>query len=190
MNNQQTPKPDQDLLLRASQGDAEAFGDLYEKYLNSIYRYVHYRLSSVEEAEDLTEQIFLKVWENLRDESKASQIQNFRAWLYRVAHNQVIDYHRKKQPISVDIQEHTGLLGRSDHDTEGDVQKKLDHQDVLSAIQTLDQQSQDVIMLRFMKELSHTEVAEILDLEPGHIRVLQHRALTQLRKVMRDENHE
>ncbi len=105
MNNHQTPNPDQELLQRARQGDVEAFGDLYEKYLDPIYRYVHYRLPSIEDAEDLTEHIFLKVWELVCEQDKITEINNFQAWLYRVAHNQVVDYHRKKRPISIDTQD-------------------------------------------------------------------------------------
>ena len=190
MNNHQTPNPDQELLQRARQGDVEAFGDLYEKYLDPIYRYVHYRLPSIEDAEDLTEHIFLKVWELVCEQDKITEINNFQAWLYRVAHNQVVDYHRKKRPISIDTQDDTGLFGRSDLDTEIDVLTKLDHQALRSAVGKLDDQSQQVIVLRFMNELSHAEVAEILDLEPGHIRVLQHRAITRLRNIMKDFNHD
>lgn len=190
MNNHQTPNPDQDLLQRASQGDVEAFGDLYQKYLDPIYRYVHYRLPTIEEAEDLTEHIFLKIWELVCDQDKITQIKNFQAWIYRVAHNQVIDFHRKKQPVSIDAQEETWVFGRSDLDTENDVQKMLDQQTLLAAVEMLDDQSQEVILLRFMNELSHAEVAAILDLEPGHVRVLQHRAVTRLRKIMKDISHD
>ncbi|MFN2144269.1 MAG: RNA polymerase sigma factor, partial [Anaerolineales bacterium] len=159
------------------------------RYLDPIYRYVHYRLPNVEEAEDLTERVFLKIWELICDQ-KITKINNFQAWLYRVAHNQVIDYHRKKKPITIDTQEETGLFGKSDLNTESDVQKKLDQQALLAAVEKLDDQSQEVIVLRFMNDLSHAEVAKILDLEPGHVRVLQHRAINQLRKIMKDFDHE
>jgi RNA polymerase sigma-70 factor (ECF subfamily) len=190
VNNHHLPTTDQDLLLEASRGDAEAFGELYERYLDQIYRYVHYRLPAAEEAEDLTEQIFLKTWELIRKGGKAAKIENFRAWLYRVAHNQVVDYHRKKQPLTVDMQENSGLFGKSGDDTEGDVQKNLDQQDLLEAILTLDLQSQEIIAMRFIHGLSHAEVAEALELKPGHARVLQHRALTKLRKIMQEVNDE
>lgn len=190
MNNNQTPNPDQDLLLRARQGDTDAFGDLYEKYLEPIYRYVHYQVPVTEEAEDLTEVIFLKVWEMLQTGKNVSKIRNFRAWLYRVSHNQVVDYHRKKRPLAVDFHENPGLIGQSDTDTEADVQKNLDQEALITAIKSLDEQSQEVIVLRFINGLSHAEVGEAMEIEPGHVRVLQHRALKKLRKIVGEKDDE
>ncbi|MBN2043517.1 MAG: sigma-70 family RNA polymerase sigma factor [Anaerolineales bacterium] len=190
MNNNQTPNTDQTLLLRASQGDQDAFGDLYEKYLEPIYRYVRYQILVTEEAEDLTETIFLKVWELLREGEIQVEIRNFRAWLYRVAHNQLVDYHRKKRPIPVDFHENPGLAGEADSNTETEVQINLDQDVLLRAIETLDQQSREVIIMRFIHGLSHTEVGEALALEPGHVRVLQHRALKKLKSFISEKDYD
>jgi RNA polymerase sigma-70 factor (ECF subfamily) len=190
VNNNQTPNPDQELLLLASQGNPDAFGDLYEKYLDPIYRYVHYQLPISEEAEDLTEAVFLKVWEMLRSSESTPEIRNFRAWLYRVAHNQIVDFHRKKRPVAVDFHENPGLIGKSAADTETDVQKNLDEETLIAAIKKLDEQAQEVIVMRFINGLSHSEVGEALEIEPGHVRVIQHRALKKLKKIMSEKDDE
>jgi RNA polymerase sigma-70 factor (ECF subfamily) len=165
----------------------DAFGDLYEKYLEPIYRYVRFHIPVTEEAEDLTEAVFLKVWELIRDSGDRPRIRNFRAWLYRVAHNQIIDHHRKKRPIAVDFHDNPGLIGQSESDTESDVLNILDQDALIEALNTLDQQDRDVIIMRFLHGLSHTEVGKVLELEPGHVRVLQHRALRKLRSDMSEK---
>jgi len=85
---------DAELIVRAVQGDADAFGDLYERYLDQIYRYVYYRVANSLEAEDLTETVFLKAWESLPGMRTNVKSMNFQAWLYRIAHNLVVDRYR------------------------------------------------------------------------------------------------
>src|SRR5512137_2072325 len=87
--------PEEDLIARAVQGDADAFGDLYERYLARIYRYTFYRVNDVADAEDLTEVVFLKAWKALGD--YRAGVVPFGAWLYRIAHNVIIDRHRTRK---------------------------------------------------------------------------------------------
>ena len=184
------PLSDQDLLRNAGDGDVEAFGALYERFLDPIYRYIFYRISSVEEAEDLTETIFLKAWENIRNRESAGEIENVRAWLYRIAHNQVIDYHRKKRPVSVDMDAHLQSNSEDRPSTEETVQAHIVQKGIQEAISALDEQAREIISLRFFNGLSHAEVAAVLDLKEGHVRVLQYRALKQLKKLLGEESHE
>ena len=187
MTSEQKPPSDQDLLRRAGDGDSSAFGDLYERYLEPIYQYVLYRLSSVEEAEDLTETIFLKAWENIRTKGNADQIENVRAWLYRIAHNLAVDYHRKKRPVSMDMHEQIDLTDQSAPSAEETVQARLSDHNLQTAVKALDEQSREIIVLRFFNGLSHAEVAGVLDLNEGHIRVLQYRALSRLKGILGEE---
>ncbi|MCH8878194.1 MAG: sigma-70 family RNA polymerase sigma factor [Chloroflexi bacterium] len=83
---------DSQLAARAIDGDAEAFGDLYERYQNAIYRYIYYRVGEQGEAEDLTETVFLKAWETM-PRFRVDQA-SFKTWLYRVAHNLLVDHRR------------------------------------------------------------------------------------------------
>ena len=87
------------LVLRAQKGDSEAFGVLYSWYLDAFYRYVYFRVDTTATAEDLTEEVFVRAWEAL----PTYEIRKypFKSWLYRIAHNLVIDHRRKQQPVAV-----------------------------------------------------------------------------------------
>jgi RNA polymerase sigma-70 factor (ECF subfamily) len=173
--------PETDLIARAQQGDASAFGRLYERHLDGIYRYVYYRVSDHDEAEDLTETVFLKAWEALpRFRTRGS---TFRAWLYRIAHNAVIDRHRThKTTLPLDE-----IPNASDDDTPTPEDLALAGQEAVQlevALSRLDPRSQEVIVNRFVNGLSHTETAKVMGLRVGHVRVLQHRALEAMRQLL------
>lgn len=177
-----TDLSDQLLLARAIQGDAEAFGDLYERYLDDIQRYIFFRVANRFDAEDLTETVFLKAWEAL-PHSKSS-IQNLRAWLYRIAHNVTVDYYRTPK-------ETMDLSSKQLHDRrpslEHQMQDRDTHRKLAKIIQSLDTNMQQVIICRFISGLSHAETAQVMGLKEGHVRVLQLRALQKLRKRLEDE---
>ncbi|HKJ27406.1 MAG TPA: sigma-70 family RNA polymerase sigma factor [Anaerolineales bacterium] len=187
MSEHQQELSDQELIQRAIIGDQDAFGDLYERYLDDIYRYVYYRVLDVNEAEDLTEAVFLRAWGNLQKGRRKVNITNFRAWIYRIAHNLVIDHHRKKKPVSLDLDVASSMREAAMPNSETIVQQQLDSAELAAAIHKLDDTLQQVIILRFLNELSHAEAAAVLDLKEGHVRVLQYRALKQLRKHLREE---
>jgi RNA polymerase sigma-70 factor, ECF subfamily len=172
-----TGLPDQILLERAIQGDAEAFGDLYERHLDEILRYVFYRVANRFEAEDLTETVFLKAWEALP--RFASSKVNLRAWLYRIAHNVVIDHYRARK-TTLDVSD---VLLRDEHPLpEQRVQAREQNQQLALALQSLNANLQNVIICRFINGLSHSETAQIMGMHEGHVRVLQYRALKKLRQ--------
>ncbi len=167
-----------DLLARALKGDAEAFGDLYERHMMSIYRYVYYRIGEVREAEDLTETIFLRTWQALPDFKlgKAS----FKTWLYRVAHNLMVDYYRTHKE-ELELPEDSEVPSPSPQPEEQVIaMEKSTH--IRMAIWKLKPQHQEVLTLRFINELSHKETAEVMGKSVGAVRVLQHRALKALQE--------
>ena len=172
--------PEQDLIARAVQGDADAFGDLYERYLARIYRYVFYRVNDVAEAEDLTEMVFLKAWEALEDYRLRDV--PFGAWLYRIAHNVIVDRHRThKETLSLE-----GQLVL--HDAISSPEDRLDWRETIESVaHALSQLSpihQQVLTLRFISGLSHAETALVLKRSEEAVRVLQHRALYALRELL------
>jgi RNA polymerase sigma-70 factor, ECF subfamily len=92
---------DQELVELAGKGTISAYGCLYDRYINQIYRYVYFRLASQMESEDLTEMVFLKTFEVIRQ--NRTKIDNFKAWIYRTAHNLVVDHYRlRKKPVSLE----------------------------------------------------------------------------------------
>lgn len=177
-----TDLSDQLLLARAIQGDAEAFGDLYERYLDEIQRYIYYRVANRFDAEDLVETVFLKAWEALpRSESS---IQNLRAWLYRIAHNVTVDYYRTPKEV-MDLS--AKQLRDRRPSLENQMQDRDTHRQLAHIIQSLDTNMQQVIICRFVSGLSHAETAQVMGINEGHVRVLQLRALQKLRKRLEEE---
>ena len=172
----------QPLLRLAMEGDKEAFGSLYEQYLDEVYRYVYFRVGSECEAEDITADAFLKTWEYLpRLSQQGSTIRNFRSWLYGVAKNLVTDYYRKEKPIALPDNAHDG-----EDPVRRTAEEKRELRQLAEAIMQLSPDYRQVIVLRFVNELSHRECAAVMGRTIGQTRVLQYRALKKLREVIDD----
>jgi RNA polymerase sigma-70 factor (ECF subfamily) len=169
------------LVERARRGDAEAFGQLYLLHLERIFRYVYYRVGTASEAEDLTEHVFLKAWEAVsRYESRGLP---FAAWLYRMAHNAVIDHYRASRPTT-SIDETFDLEDEKQSPT-GAVIAGVDREELRQAIQRLNHDQQLVVVMRFVEGMSHAEVGRILGKSEGAVRVIQHRALQAMARYLR-----
>jgi RNA polymerase sigma-70 factor (ECF subfamily) len=172
---------EEDLVIRAQQGDANAFGDLYERHLDKIYRYVFYRVGDVAEAEDVTETVFLKAWEAL-DRYRFRDIP-FSAWLYRISHNAIIDRYRAQKDMLVSLESQPDL--RDWADGPEDQLDALESSESLAwAISQLAPDYQQVLALRFVSGLSHGDTARIMSRSEEAVRVLQHRALRVLREQL------
>lgn len=169
--------PDKDLVELTRQGHGNAFGELYDRYFDLIFRYFYFRVSNRHDAEDLTETVFLRTLEAILH--KNANIHNFKAWLFRSAHNILVDHYRaKKNQVDFDEVEYL-----SDVNANPDA-SSLDGSDRMmlrQAIARLEPNLQQVISLRFIAGLSYVETAEVMDLNRNHLRVLQHRALKQLK---------
>jgi RNA polymerase sigma-70 factor (ECF subfamily) len=144
-----SPKNEARLVARATRGDQEAFGQLYEIYLDAIYRYLYHRVSVKEDAEDLTEHVFLKAWENL--EGYRPQGVGFRAWLYRIAHNALIDHYRTRRNPDP-LEEHYAIQDAK-ADTEDRLVAAEDMDRLTRAIVKLEPDHQHVLILRFVEGL-------------------------------------
>lgn len=177
----------QQLLLRAAEGDRHSFGQFYELHLREIYRYILFQVNDHDEAEDLTAKVFLEAWESLTGARQASRIKNIRAWIYRIAHNKVIDYRRMKKPHE-SIDDHEMKLQGAWLEAEMD--DVFIGQKLAEGIRQLPENYQEVIILRFINQMNHAEVAEIMNLTEGNVRVMQYRALEQMRKIVFEVNNE
>ena len=178
---------DEELIQRASKGDRQAFGLLYEKYLEAIYQYMFYRVGSEQEAEDLTEKVFLKIWERIPRLSREAPVRNFRAWLYRISHNLVVDYYRTRKETAP-LSSYESQIP-ADRGIEDNVDNQHEREMLVKAITQLEPQYQEIIVARFINQLSHAETAEIVRKSEGHVRVLQYRALKKLRSIMADQSN-
>ena len=171
------------LIVRAQNGDTEAFGDLYENYLDTIYRYIYYRVQNHQDAEDLTETVFLKAWQKIPDYRIGKT--PFAAWVYRIAHNIVIDHYRMRREI-IPLSEQPSLSDDK-MNLEEHILSQEQKQILMKAIKRLSPLHQHVLVLRFINGLKPTEVAEILERNVGAVRVLQHRALKALHTLLTAE---
>lgn len=172
---------EQNLVEAARKGDPEAFGALYDHYLPKIYRFVLIKVSHKEQAEDLTHQTFLKAWEKV--DTYKHQGYSFGSWLYQIARNNVIDHYRKGGD-QVDIEDVSPEdLGITDS-LVAEVEIKIKWDEILGAIKGLSDVEQDVLMMRFIEDMPHKEVAEAVDKSESAVKVIQHRALKKLKKTL------
>ncbi len=178
-----SPDDEAELLRQAKRGEADAFGVLYERYLNDVYRYIYYRIGDSLLAEDLTETVFLRVWENLAS-FQIGRI-SFRNWLLRIAHNLLIDEYRTRKETH-ELGEHLQLTDPAPTPEEEAITKES-HERLAAALRRLRPDHQHILALRFISGLSHSEAAQVLGKSEGTVRVLQHRALQALARLMARE---
>lgn len=164
------------LIAQARQGDKAAVSALYEAYARPIYRYISYRVASDLVAEDLTSEVFVRMVQGLPgyEDSGAP----FGAWLYRIAATRIADFYRQKhrmtaEPIS---DEQPG----DDTDPLNTLARQEEREQLRKALQALPEDYQTLLILRFMQQLPHTDVAAVLNKSEAAIRVMQHRALKAL----------
>lgn len=170
---------DEESIARGLQKrDPEAWAGIYEEYFPRVYRYIALRVGDKTEAEDLAEQVFLKALEAISSfKWRGAPVS---AWLFRIAHNQVIDYRRTtKTKLHLPLDE---SLVSNDVDPVLESERNLDINQVVQAVGQLTQAQRDVIELRFAGELSTAEVAKVLGKSQGAVKVLQHSALVALRR--------
>ena len=174
---------EQNLINQAKQGDASSFGVLYNKYLPQIYRFIFLKVSSKTEAEDLAHEVFLNAWQNLP--KYKDQGFPFSSWLYQIARNRTIDHFRTKKPIaSIDAlaEEKIELVSVNNSNVDDFLQVGL----VKSAIHELKEEHQNVLIMRFIEDMSPAQIANILGKSEGAVRLIQHRAIIELRELLKD----
>jgi len=171
---------EESLVRRAQQHDEEAFTQLYEEYFDKIYRYVALKIGDRMEAEDITQQVFLNAIKAIN--SFRWRGVPFSSWLFRIAHNQVVDHLRNKaKRATVPLEE---SLVASNDNPQLTVEQKLDIEQLNSAAKRLTPAQQEVISLRFAGEMSIAQAANVMGKSEGAIKALQHSAIVALRKVL------
>ena len=169
------------LVSQAKKGDVNAFSKLYDYFADNIYRYVFFRVDSVEDAQDLTETVFLKSWENLY-QYKSGGNNSFSSWIFRIAHNLVIDYYKLNKQIESLTEDYIDeRTGRHPLDI---TEKSLNSALLKDAIEKLKENYKQIIILKYINELSNDEIAAILKKNEGSVRILQFRALKELKKIL------
>jgi RNA polymerase sigma-70 factor, ECF subfamily len=170
---------DEQVIQQVKDGDAEAFGMLYEQYAEVIFRYVYSHLDGRLDAEDLTEEIFLRAWRALPKYDERGL--PFSAFLFRIARNSLIDYYRQRKVVQSieDIELQTREAG-----PEEVVESRIENGGLRETIGKLREDYRNVLIFRFLSGLSPEETAQVMQRSVGAVRVLQHRALTALKDLM------
>jgi RNA polymerase sigma-70 factor (ECF subfamily) len=168
------------LISHASQGDGGAFGILYERHVDRVYRYIAYKTCNTAIAEDLTSEVFLNAWKSIqRYEDRGYALST---WLLRLAHNEVTDYYRTKRN-DVSLPE-TDVHKSSMVEPDSFVELQSDKLELVNAIHQLPEEWQQIILLRFVEGVPFDDVAAIVGKSSGACRVIQHRALARLRELL------
>jgi len=180
--------PDSDeneILAKASQGDRDAFGYLYERYVERIFNYVYYRTGNVHDAEDITARVFYRALHhihNYRDRGVP-----FSAWLYRIAHNLVANWHRdgsRKQEIPLTEVPTIRYKGDAPEQT---LLYSEERENLLHLIHKLSPDRQNLLILKFVEHMSNAEIGQILGRSEGAVKSLYHRTLLSLRDEIGEE---
>jgi RNA polymerase sigma-70 factor, ECF subfamily len=167
------------LVVLVKGGDVDAFSKLYDIFITPLYRYIYYKVHK-DDVEDLTEMVFLKIWENIHRYEKG--VYSFSAWVFRIAKNLVIDHYRLFKATSelteqvADTREHVSPKVR--------VERELTKEHMKVAMTKLKENHREILLLKFMQDLRNEEIAEMLDKTEGSLRILQFRALKALRKIL------
>ncbi len=170
-------------IERAQKNDTEAFAQIYDEHFDKIYRYVFLRVRTREEAEDLTQQVFLNALQSIS--SYKWKGVPFSSWLFRIAHNQVIDHSRKVSKLQVTTMEIP--LAATGPDPVDIVGQEFEVERVREAMVGLTDLQREVISLRFAGELSTAETAKVMGKKEGAVKALQHSALGAIRRVLSGE---
>jgi RNA polymerase sigma factor (sigma-70 family) len=165
------------LLVRARQGNGDAFAQLYRANVQAIYRYIHYRVNDVHLAEDMTGDVFTRALKSMS--SYTDQGKPFLAWLYRIAHARVIDYYRKtkRRPVESDVDDEPIPITT---DMDEGLLRRQAAKALREAIAHLTDEQQQVIILRFIEGHRIEIVADMMGKNANAIKALQHRALRSL----------
>ncbi len=194
-----TVEPHDDVLVAEARSNPEAFGRLYDRYGDAIYTYIRYRIANTGDAEDLTAQTFQRALVSLS--TYESRGHPFAAWLYRIAHNLVANWHRRQgrhrqTPWEALEDDPTAAVGNTEN---GDIDNLFNRQMLLAALRLLEEDRQALLVYKFSQGLSNAEIAAILGRSEGAVKSLYHRTLSELRAQLnagpdgaqqRDQHHD
>jgi RNA polymerase sigma-70 factor (ECF subfamily) len=176
----------QALVEKVQQGDANAFGEIYDLLLERVYRFIYFRTGNKEDAEDLTETVFIKIWKSIPSyENKGLP---FEAWVFRIARNIVIDHYRTKKPKVTLNENLKDTLPDNKETPEELLHSKMLKETIFNKIRLLPEAYKEIIILKFIEDKDNKEISDILEKPIDQVRVLQSRALKALKKLIYETN--
>ncbi|RME72532.1 MAG: sigma-70 family RNA polymerase sigma factor [Chloroflexi bacterium] len=183
----QPNEPDEDALVERAKHDPEAFGQLYELYVEQIYNYIYYRVGNQHDAEDLTAKVFYRALNHIPRYHNRGR--PFAAWLYRIAHNLVANWHRdhsRRTMVDLDsVSLHSDERANPHHEAERTNEREI----LLAAINKLPEERRRLLYLKFADRLSNAEIGKIMGRSEGAIKSLYHRTLVSLRELLAEHEN-
>ena len=177
---------EENLVQQAISGDQSAFTLLYDEYFNKVYRYVVSQVGNQSEAEDLTQEVFIKALHAIGSYKQKGA--PFASWLFRIARNNIIDFWRKqKGRKTTSIDEAASLV--SENDPVDTTERLSDAEELAIALQKLPQAQKEVVSLRFISGLSIAEVAKVLGKKEGTVKALQFNGMVSLKKILSETGY-
>jgi RNA polymerase sigma factor (sigma-70 family) len=174
--------PDDNLVEKAVHHDRESFAFLYEKHVERVYRHVYYRVSNHADAEDITQEVFSRAWKAIGKYRSTGA--PFAAWLITIASNLITDHYKSHQKMPVTEENYREVPGSQISDPAGLAETSFSNALIKKAVEKLKGDKQKVIMMHFIDGFSYEEIARTLKKSEGTIRVIQYRALKDLRRMM------
>lgn len=170
-------------LLARGKASKEVFAGIFELYGSKLLKHCLVRVASPEDAQDITAEAFTRTWDYVKDGRK---VNNFRAFLYRVAHNLIVDYFRKRtHTVSLDSLTAEGFEPEGQHRApDEEVAILLAAERARNAMKLLPQREHAIITMRYLDGLSVSEISRVMDMEPNHVSVTIHRGIARLRKIL------
>lgn len=176
---------DQQQYNRLKKRESQAFSDLYDQYSSDLYRFIFFKVSSEEEAQDLTSLVFLKAWQHIEKNSLADA-KTLRALVYKIARNAIIDYYRegRDRVESLDNENKPIQIVDEDFDLESQAESSIAFEKIKQNLSNLKEEYRELIVLRYINELEIDEIASVTGKSKGNIRVTLHRALQALKESL------
>lgn len=181
---------DRALLWKVKRKDEQAFIKVYEKYIDDIFRFIYFKIGDQEEAQDVAAEVFLKTWSYIK-EDKLKEVKSLKPFVYKVARNSVIDHYRKNKPGEIRLDDEDVFLDIEDENQNvvKSAEIKFEMKVVKEKLKDLKEEYREIIILRYINELSFSEIAEITGRSKNNIRVLTHRALKTLKEIIEAEKY-
>jgi RNA polymerase sigma-70 factor (ECF subfamily) len=173
---------DESGLVERAKTDPEAFGILYERYVNRVYSYIYYRVGNHHDAEDLTARTFHRALDHI--DHYVQRGAPFSAWLYRIAHNLVANWHRDHSRRKVVSLEDVNLSPPLREGPQYLAEQREEEDELLAAVRRLPADRQQLLILKFVEEMSNTQIGTVMGRSEGAIKSLYHRTLLSLREML------
>jgi len=175
-------------VARLNARDQKVFEDVYDHYIDRVYRYIFFKVPTQEDAEDLTSEVFFKAWQYIYTHER--RIEYLNAFLFQIARNTVVDFYRRKTNVESLSDEETmrRIEDYRQQNLLAGMDNKADIREIERVLKSLKDEYREVIVLKYIEELSTAEISKILNKSKGAVRILVHRAMTILRKNIPDSN--